>query len=195
MTGDGLVGTHAIDSEINTVYVVFDTAAEFQVGPGQHPVSGVLQLMDLDNLLVRKRIRVTQRLTGPMALDSTGGTMYGVSESGLLYMPLNRLSDEPQLEFNPEDRVIFEQFDSCNRQPAVHILRVESAGGSPAQFELSVDEQRSSGRPAVLFEPDVGFTPADVKVTIDPGALGPVQGTSTFPINIVTNAVNPAFPI
>ena len=190
VTGDGLVGAHAIDSEINTVYVVFDTAAEFQVGPGQHPVSGVLQLMDLDNLLVRKRIRVTQRLTGPMALDSTGGTMYGVSESGLLHMPLNRLSDEPQLEFHPDDQVIFEQFDSCNRQPAVHTLRVESAGGSPARFELSVDEQRSSGRPAVLFEPDVGFTPADVKVTIDPGALGPVQGTSTFPINIVTNAVN-----
>ena len=86
--GDGLVGAHAIDSEINTVYVVFDTAAEFQVGPGQHPVSGVLQLMDLDNLLVRKRIRVTPQLTGPMALDSTGGTMYGVSESGsAVYAP------------------------------------------------------------------------------------------------------------
>ena len=190
VTGNRLVGTHAIDSEINTVYVAFETAAEFQLEEIQHPVSGVLQLMDLDNLLVRKRIRVTQRLTGPIALDSTGETMYGVSESGLLYMPLNRLSDEPQLEFNPEDRVIFEQFDSCNRQPAVYTLRVESAGGSPAQFELSVDDQRSSGRPAVLFEPDVGFTPADVKVTIDPGALGPVQGTSTFPINIVTNAVN-----
>ena len=190
VTGDGLVGTHAIDSEIDTVYVAFDTAAEFQVGPGQHPTNGVLQLMDLDNLLVRKRLRVTERLTGPIALDSTGETMYAVSESGLLYLPLNRLSDEPQLEFNPEDRVIFEQFDSCRRQPAVHILRVESAGGSPAQFQLSVDDQRSSDRPAVLFEPDVGFTPADVKVTIDPGALGPVQGTSTFPINIVTNAVN-----
>ena len=190
VTSDGLVGTHAIDSQIDTVYVAFDNGGEFQVEPGVHPVSGVLQLMDLDNLLVRKRLRVTQRLTGPIALDSTGETMYGVSESGLLYMPLSRLSDEPQLEFHPDDRVIFEQFDSCRRQPAVHTLRVESAGGSPAQFQLSVDVQRSSGRPAVFFEPDVGFTPAEVKVTIDPGALGPVQGTSTFPINIVTNAVN-----
>ena len=188
--GDGLIGAHAIDSGIDTVYVSFDTAPEFQVGEDEHPASGVLQLMDLDNLLVRKRIRIAERLTGPIALDTAGETMYGVSESGLLHMPLNRLSEEPQLEFHPDDRVIFEQFDSCRRQPAVHILRVESAGGSPAQFQLSVDDQRSSGRPAVLFEPDVGFTPADVKVTIDPGALGPVQGTSTFPINILTNAVN-----
>ena len=190
LTGDGLIGTHAIDNEIDTVYVAFDTGGEFPPDPGQHPVNGILQLMDLDNLLVRKRLRVTERLTGPIALDSTGEIMYAVSESGLLYLPLNRLSDEPQIEFHPDDRVIFEQFDSCNRAPAVHTLRVESAGGSPAQFQLSVDDQRSSGRPAVLFEPDVGFTPAEVKVTIDPGALGPVQGTSTFPINILTNAVN-----
>ncbi len=189
-SAEGLVGTQAIDSEIDTVYVSFDTAPEFQTGEDEHPVSGVLQMMDLDNLLVRKRIRVSERLTGPIALDSGGETMYGVSESGLLYMPLNRLSEEPQLEFHPDDRVIFEQFDSCRRLPAVHTLRVESAGGGPAQFQLSVNDQRSSGRPAVLFEPDVGFTPADVKVTIDPGALGPVQGTSTFPINISTNAVN-----
>ena len=188
--GDGSIGAHAIDSGIDTVYVSFDTAPEFQVGEDEHPASGVLQLMDLDNLLVRKRIRIAERLTGPITLDTAGETMYGVSESGLLHMPLNRLSEEPQLEFHPDDRVIFEQFDSCRRQPAVYTLRVESAGGSPAQFQLSVDDQRSSGRPAVLFEPDVGFTPADVKVTIDPGALGPVQGTSTFPINIVTNAVN-----
>ena len=188
--GDGSIGAHAIDSGIDTVYVSFDAAPEFEVPVDEHPAGGVLQLMDLDNLLVRKRIRITQRLTGPLVLDSTGATLYGVSESGLLHMPLNRLSEEPQLEFHPDDRVIFEQFDSCRRQPAVHTLRLESAGGSPAQFQLSVDDQRSSGRPAVLFEPDVGFTPADVKVTIDPGALGPVQGTSTFPINIVTNAVN-----
>ena len=190
VSGDGLFGTHAIDSEIDTVYVAFDNGGEFAIDPGQHPVNGILQLMDLDNLLVRKRLRVTERLTGPIALDSTGEIMYAVSESGLLYLPLNRLSDEPQIEFHPDDRVIFEQFDACNRAPAVHTLRVESAGGSPAQFQLSVDDQRSSGRPAVLFEPDVGFTPAEVKVTIDQGALGPVQGTSTFPINITTNAVN-----
>ncbi len=190
VSGDGLFGTHAIDSEIDTVYVAFDNGGEFPIDPGQHPVNGILQLMDLDNLLVRKRLRVTERLTGPIALDSTGEIMYAVSESGLLYLPLNRLSDEPQIEFHPDDRVIFEQFDACNRAPAVHTLRVESAGGSPAQFQLSVDDQRSSGRPAVLFEPDVGFTPAEVKVTIDQGALGPVQGTSTFPINITTNAVN-----
>ena len=117
-SAEGLVGSQAIDSEIDTVYVSFDTASEFQTGEDEHPVSGVLQMMDLDNLLVRKRIRIAQRLTGPIALDSSGETMYGVSESGLLYMPLNRLSEEPQLEFHPDDRVIFEQFDSCRRLPA-----------------------------------------------------------------------------
>ena len=82
MGQQGLIGTHAIDSEIDTVYVAFDTGGEFSPVPGQHPVNGILQLMDLDNLLVRKRLRVTERLTGPIALDSTGEIMYAVSESG-----------------------------------------------------------------------------------------------------------------
>ena len=66
--GDGLIGAHAIDSGIDTVYVSFDTAPEFQVGEDEHPASGVLQLMDLDNLLVRKRIRIAERPRAPSRL-------------------------------------------------------------------------------------------------------------------------------
>ena len=34
------------------------------------------------------------------------------------------------------------------------------------------------------------WTPANVRVSVDPGALGPVQGTNVFPIVLETNAVN-----
>ena len=94
------------------------------------------------------------------------------------------------MEFHPDVRRLFFQFDFCNREVQTQTLRLENPGGKPAQFTLSVEPQRSSGRPAVRFEPHTGVTPADVRVTLDAGSLGPVQGTHTFPINIETNAVN-----
>jgi uncharacterized protein (TIGR03437 family) len=48
----------------------------------------------------------------------------------------------------------------------------------------------SGQRPAIRFQPSHGVTPADVQVTVDVGALGPVQGAVTIPIQISTDAVN-----
>ena len=187
---DLLVGGSAIDSDINTVYVSFDGAAPKEPTNPGGPELGLLSLMDLDNLWLRTQYLLPEKISGPLAVDSTGDHIYALGQSGLIYLSADELANAPQMEFHPDDRRLFFQFDFCNRESQTQTLRLENPGGKPAQFTLSVDPQRSSGRPAVRFEPHTGVTPVDVRVTVDPGALGPVQGTHTFPINIETNAIN-----
>ena len=57
----GLFGGHVIDDEIDTIYASFDNPVE--LAPGQQ-VGAILNVMDADNLYVRKRIRITEQLQG-----------------------------------------------------------------------------------------------------------------------------------
>ena len=189
-SSDGLIGGSVIDPVTGTVYVSFDKPAGVDpIVPGA-PAAGLLEVMELGNMLLRTQLLLPERLGGRLASDKAGRNLYAIGQSGLIHLPLDELAEEPLLEFNPDDRSLFFQFDFCNRDVQAQTLRIENPGGSPAQFSLSVLDQRSSGRPAVLFEPHTGTTPAEVRVSVDPGALGPVQGTSGFPIVLQTNAVN-----
>jgi len=152
-----------------------------------------MQVLDNENLFVSSRVRLTERIFGRIQPSRDGTYSYAVSESGLLYLPVSDLGGSPQLEVNPADRNLFFEFNFCSQFPITKTLRIEfPEGGESAAFSLSTDPFRSSDRPGVLFEPHDGFTPADVQVTVDPGALGPVQGTNAIEIKIETNAVNVA---
>ncbi len=191
-TNVDFIGGTGIDSNIDTIYGAFgDLSAAGANDPNSHLTFGVLQVMDSDNLYVRQRLRLPERIMGEIVPAANGRFLYAVSESGLLFLPLDELPTLPHLEVNSADRNLFFQFDFCNQTPITKMLRIENpTNGVPTRFSLSVEPFRSSNRPAILFEPSVGVTPAVVKVTVDPGALGPVQGTNAIPIQIATDAVN-----
>jgi len=187
-----LIGGTGVDSNIDTVYAAFDDLSTGgQGGVNAHPTFGALLVMDADNLYVRDRLRLPERIIGEIAPGGNGRFLYAVSESGLLYLPIGDMADVPMISVNPADRDLLFQFDFCQKNPVTKTMRLETPpGAAPAQFRLSVEPFRSSGRPAILFEPHTGVTPMDVQVTVDPGALGPVQGTNLMAVNIETNAVN-----
>lgn len=184
------VGGTGIDSEIDTVYGAFGQIVPDASATSAHPIYGVLQVMDSDNLYVRQRWRLTERIRGRIVPGGNGRFLYAVSDSGLLYLPLVDLEDTPVLEVHPDDRNLMYAFDFCNRNPITLPMRIESPNGAPATFRLSAEPFRSSDRPGVIFEPATGVTPAVVQVTVDPGALGPVQGTNATVVNIETDAAN-----
>ncbi len=188
-----LLGGHAFDpdSSVNTVYFSFVLPEGEPGGGPAHPINGILHVMDADNLRVRQQLRTADRINGRIVVTSDGNDLFAVSESGLLHISLANLGDMPLLEVNPADRQLVFEFDNCLRDGISKTIRLENPlGGEPAQFSLSTILQRSGDRPAVLFEPHQGTTPAEVRVTVDAGALGPVQGIQTFPILISTDAVN-----
>jgi len=186
-TNPDLIGGTGIDQGISTVYGSFATDDPSDT----NPLLGELLVMDADNLYVRRRFRVTERIVGRIVPTDNGRVLYAVSDSGMMTLPIGEIEKFPILEVNPADRAMLFAFDFCNQQPITHTMRLESPpGGKPASFSLTTEHFRTSGRPAVLFEPAKGVTPAVVRVTVNPGLVGPVQGTSVIPIMIETDAVN-----
>jgi uncharacterized protein (TIGR03437 family) len=180
------------DKNYNTAYMAF-IIDEGQPGGGpEHPILNILHIMDADNLRVRQQLRTAEQITGRIVVTSNGKDLYGVSESGLLYIPLSRLNEYPLLEVRSSDRFVSFDVDACERGEGVtRTIRIENpTGGPPAQFSLTSMLTSSGQRPAIRFQPSTGVTPADVKVTVDVGAVGPVQGATTIPIQISTDAIN-----
>jgi uncharacterized protein (TIGR03437 family) len=190
----GFIGGNGFDPDpdYNTVYFAY-LIEEGQPGAGpEHPILNILYVMDADNLRVRQQLRTAEQITGRIVVTSNGDNLYAVSESGLLHIPLSRLNEYPLLEVSPDHRFLTFNIDACERGEGVtQTIRIENpAGGPPAQFSLSTPLSNSGQRPAIRFQPSTGTTPADVRVTVDVGALGPVQGATTVPIQISTDAIN-----
>jgi uncharacterized protein (TIGR03437 family) len=186
-TTSGLFGGHVIDSEIETVYASFDDPAE--LGGGRQP-GAFLLLMDADNLFVRKRIRIAEQIQGRLALTADGNRLYGVSESGLTYFPLHSISETPQIDVRAEDRQLLFEFNFCNQEPQTRTLRLETNDGAPAEFFLTATRADGTIATGINFEPHQGVAPADVRVTVSSAAVGALEGSAEFKINIVTDAAN-----
>ena len=185
---DGLFGGHVIDSEINTVYAAFDIPVE--LGSGRAP-GAILNVMDADNLYIRKRIRIPEQIQGRLVVSADGNRLYGVSESGLTYFPVHQLSETPQIDVRAEDRQLLFQFNFCNQEPQTRMLRLETNDGGPATFDISaVIPGTSTVVPGITFEPHQGVAPADVRVTVSSEVIGNLQGTAQFETNIVSDAAN-----
>ena len=185
---DQLFGGHVIDSGIDTVYASFNTPTS--TGPPGRQPGTVLNVMDPDNLFVRQRIQIPEQVQGRLLVSADGRHLYATSESGVTYLPVHALSSERQLEVKAQDRNLLFQFNFCNQQALTRTLRLESAG---AAAEFSISATFPGGAPAagfISFEPHQGVTPADVQVTIFPGALPPLDGTVALDLNIETDAVN-----
>ncbi len=185
------IGGAGIDSNIQTVYGSFiDTV--FGVGDSpESPRFGQLLLMDSDNLYVRQRFRTAERIVGRIVPAENGRSLYAISDSGLMHIALDRLNESPMLETPFSQRFLLYAFDFCRREPITQTIRIENPiGGKPAKFSLSTEHFASSSRPGVDFAPHQGVTPADVTITVDPGALGPVQGTNVIEVLMETDAVN-----
>lgn len=188
LTSDGLFGGHVIDDEIDTVYASFQSPVA--LGPGQQ-AGAILNVMDADNLYVRSRIRIVEQLQGRLVLSNDGQHLYGVSESGLLYLPLQQLSETPQIDIRAEDRQLLFEFDFCNQEPQTRTLRIDTNGGGPAEFSIrAVFPGTQTVIPGVTFEPHQGVAPAEVRMTVSAGVIGNVQGTAEFELSIVSDAVN-----
>jgi len=147
--------------------------------------------MDADNLYVRERIRIVEQLQGRLVLSDDGQHLYGVSESGLLYLPLQQLSETPQIDVRAEDRQLLFEFDFCSQEPRTRTLRIETSDGGPAEFSIrAVVPGTQISVPGITFEPHQGIAPAEVRMTVSAGVIGNVQGTAEFELSIVSDAVN-----
>lgn len=161
------VGSHAIDSASGTVY------AEIPKTATDPPV---LMIADADNLNVRERLRMPEHLAGKSLLNAAADTMYSVSDSGVMVLPVGALSRAPRVSAVQEDLVFRANF--CDRSVAKQVVTIVDAGGGNVPFTLSADNKN------VTISPFSGITPANITVSVDPNAFANQNGTVTATLTI-----------
>ena len=179
------VGSHAIDSASRLIYAQIPQGQP-QSAPGAAaptPASAqppVLMIVDADNLTVLEQLLLPENLAGRSVLNAARDTLYSVSDSGVIILPVGSLAGAHRIALSREDLVFRGSF--CDRKPATQSFTITDPGGEHTDFSFST---ATSG---VTVSPASGTTPATVLVSVDPHAFQDQQGTVTAWLHVSSRA-------
>lgn len=173
------IGSHVIDSARGVIYAQVPSSSAATQG-GNAPAEPELLIADLDNLTIRERLRLPENLAGKSVLSADGNTVYSVSDSGVLVLPVGELARAPRVQAAQEDVVVRGNF--CDRRIAVQELTILDPGGNNTDFTIT------SSNSSVVVTPSSGMTPATVKVRVDPAAFQNQKGTVAVTLTLASKA-------
>jgi len=156
------VGTSAIDSSRNIIYAQMPPA-------GALPATPVMQIVDSDNLAVRKSVNLPENFAGKSVLSGDGNTLYGLSDSGVMVLQVGSMSSAHQVTATQQDMVFRGNF--CNRNVASQTLTIVDPGGGNTAFSIA------SNTAGLTVNPNSGTTPATITVSVDPNVFASQTGT------------------
>jgi len=160
------VGTTLFDDSRGLLY------AQIPETQGEAPT---LMVVDSSNLMLHERLKLPENLAGKSVLSPDNNTMYAVSASGVLVLPVGSLNQRPRVLAQQEDVVFRGSF--CNQGVATQQITVVDPGGNNTPFSIASDTA------GVNVSPNYGVTPAIVTVTADPTAF--LNQTGTVIANLV----------
>jgi len=168
------VGSHAINSVAGLIYAQIPQAQAQGSGTSSAPAAAqppVLMIVDADNLTVRDQLQLPENLAGKSLLNSARDTMYSVSDSGVMILPVGSLASSHRLAASLED-VIF-RGSLCNQQAATQDVVIADPGGGATDFTIS------TATAGINISPASGTTPATVHISVDPQSFANQRGTVT----------------
>jgi len=180
---------HVIDSKNGIIYGQFPDATQ-PTGP---PLAGAtvmpsLLVMDSDNLTVRDRLTIQENLVGRAVLTAAASVIYAISDSGVMVLPVGKLSQYHRLAASAED--VFIQTNFCNTSNVSQTVTITDPGGGNTDFLLT------SSAPGVTISPGAGRTPATVQISIDPTVFTSTGGTTTVTLTLSSaTAINQPKPL
>jgi YVTN family beta-propeller protein len=170
------VGGSVFAPDGGTLYSAFNTASGNTL-PAPPPLSSTLLVSDPNNLGIRLGIKLPESIVAKMVMTADAAGAWGMSESGLLYLPLGKLYEYPILM--PETNTVFLAMDQCNRGIAKATLKVNNLGGGKLTFSVP-----NTGS-ALIAQVSSGLAPAEITFTMEPGRTGIQRRAGT---NIWTGA-------
>jgi uncharacterized protein (TIGR03437 family) len=178
---------HAVDSKSGLIYAQIADPTQ----PAGPPFAGklpTLSILDSDNLTVRDKIYIPENLVGRAMLNSAASTMYAISDSGIMVLPVGLLNKAKRLTTSVEDLLVQSNF--CNRNAMKQSFVISDLGNNRTDFTVSTSQA------GVTISPSSGTTPATVTVTVDPAAMQNTFGTLAVPLVISSlSAVNAPAPV
>ncbi len=189
------VGSTLIDSSRGLVYAQVPPTGTPQTANTSQPI---LQILDSDNLTLREQLQLPENLAGKSTLSSDNNTMYAISDSGVLVLPVGKIGSSPRLAASAEDIVFRGNF--CNRNVSRQLITITDPGGGNTLFNIA------SSTPGLTVSPSSGTTPMTVTVSVDPNAFSSQKGSvlatlaisssvavnSPPPIRVIINSQDPA---
>ena len=186
------IGSTVINSAAGLIYAQIPQAVStttVSTSPAPAPAAPPqLEIVDADNLTLRQTLQLPENLAGRAVLNAAGSTMYSISDSGVLVLPVGKLQNQHRVQANQEDLVF--RGSQCNPGPTVQHLTIVDPGGGSTDFQLTASV------PGISISPSRGTTPATVTVQVDPNAFQSQTGTSVASITIQSaSAVNVPNPV
>ena len=169
------VGGSTFSPDGATLYSAFNVAPFAQ--PAPRPQASTMLVTDPANLAIRLGIKLPESIVAKMVMTSDGTQAWGMSESGLLHLPIGNLYDYPILQ--TESNVVFLAMDDCHRGVATSTLKVNNLGKGKLTFSVATNSQ------ALVTAVSSGMVPATITFMMEPGRSGILRQPGT---NIWTNA-------
>ncbi len=167
------VGGSAFHPDGTKVYAAFNTQP--LTTPPSRPQASTLLIEDSLNLSIQLGIKLPESIVAKLVITADGSSAWGMSESGLIYLPLSALYDYPILM--PSVTNVFMAMDDCNRGVAKTTVKINNIGGGKLTF--AVPSAIPGGSAALIAQVSSGLAPADLTLTMDPGRSGVTRDPGT----------------
>jgi hypothetical protein len=170
------IGGSVFAPDGSTIYSAFNTAAN--TTPPPPSLSSTLLVNDPTNLAIRLGINLPESVVAKMVMLSDGSQAWGLSDSGIVHLPLGNLFNYPIIA--PQTTQVFLATDDCNRGIATGVLNINNAGKGRLTYSVV-----ATGNSAIVYQQSSGLAPSTITFTMEPGRSGVVRQPGT---NIWTGA-------
>ncbi len=169
------IGTHVFDNARGLVYAQYAETPRTQQAQQTTPPP-VLLVLDAESFAVRERLGLTENFSGKSLLNSDSSVLYGISDSGIMIVPIGDMSRVPRVVANRSDVVFRGNF--CDRRISSQEVTLLDPSGGNTDFTLTVST------PGITVTPSRGVTPATIRINVDPNTFQNQKGTVAVNIEI-----------
>jgi YVTN family beta-propeller protein len=157
------IGGSVFSPDGSTLYSAFNVAAT--ANPAPPPNSSTLLVNDPASLAIHLGIKLPESIVAKLVMLSDGSEAWGLSDSGLVHLPLGNLYNYPILA--PETMQVFLAMDDCNHGLASAGLKMNNLGKGKLTFNVA-----TTANAALEYQISSGLAPAAIAFTMDPGRTG-----------------------
>jgi len=165
------VGGSVFSPDGTTLYAAFNTAPT--TFPAPPPTSSTLLVNDPTNLGIRLGIKLPESIVAKIVMLSSGTDAWGLSDSGLLHLPLGSLYNYPIIA--PQTTDVFLAMDDCNHGIASGTLGINNLGKGKLSYSITP----LSTSAALVYQQSSGLAPSNITFTMEPGRSGVVRQAGT----------------
>ena len=168
--------------------------AAFNVNPITSPAvaANVTELMlnDPRNLLIRMGLEMPENLAGKMVINAAGNTIYGISDSGFIILPVGSISQSPLVAV--DNSTVFIAGDQCGASTSKATINFGNAGSGhltvnvqsytiPSSTGVSGVGTITGPGGIIIIPPTGGGGPGVPGGTFPGGGTGPTNGGTSSP--------------